>query len=221
LSVPRKPAGDPSKYYVDKKKLLEAIREHRVRVLAARAAGAAPPRASDFIGLCIMKICSGLSHDRHFRNYSQHWREDMVSDGIADCVAAVDNFDPEKSENPFGYFTQIAFNANRRRIDRERRQQYVKHKNMQRLGIFEHDPLVDTGRVGPSLGHSDGVDASRGIIESYEETIANRKMKKEDRNNDEEDKGPTPRPRGRFGRGRKAAEPDPAVEPEADVQDEG
>ena len=31
----------------------------------------------------------------------------MISDGIENCVQYIHNFDPEKSRNPFAYFTQI------------------------------------------------------------------------------------------------------------------
>jgi DNA-directed RNA polymerase specialized sigma24 family protein len=55
----------------------------------------------------------------------------MIGDGIENCVSAVHNFDPSKSTNPFAYFTQIAWNAFIRRIQSEKKQSYIKHKNYQ------------------------------------------------------------------------------------------
>ena len=55
----------------------------------------------------------------------------MISDGELDCIAAVKNFNPDKTDNPFGYFTQIAWNAFIRRITKEKKQTYIKHKNFE------------------------------------------------------------------------------------------
>jgi len=39
-----------------------------------------------------------------------------------------DNFDPEKSSNPFSYFTTIIWYAFLRRLDKEKKQSYIKGK---------------------------------------------------------------------------------------------
>ena len=52
-----------------------------------------------------LKIANHLSFKPNFVNYM--FKEDMISDGIENCVQYVHNFDPEKSQNPFAYFTQI------------------------------------------------------------------------------------------------------------------
>ena len=59
-------------------------------------------------------------------NYT--FREDMVSDGIENCLQYIHNFNPNKSNNPFAYFTQIIYYAFIRRIQREKKQTHVKHK---------------------------------------------------------------------------------------------
>lgn len=213
----RKPPSDKKTHYVDKKQLLAAMSEHRSRVISARGDGPAP-RASDYIGSCIIKICNGLSMDHHFVRYTQHWKEEMVFDAIENCCAAINNFDPAKSNNAFGYFTQIAFNAFLRRIDKERKQQYVKHKNFERSGL--RDELVHElggGRAAPQPHN----EVSSGIVEAYEATMARRAQKKSEKS-DEEGTERAPGPRGRFGRGRKAAQPGAApVEREGDLPDEG
>jgi len=86
-------------------------------------------RTSEYVGKCIMLICNGLAQRPNFNGYT--FKADMISDGIEDCIAAVKNFDPKKSKNPFGYFTQIAYWAFVQRIMIEKKQQYLKHKNYQ------------------------------------------------------------------------------------------
>ena len=52
----------------------------------------------------------------------------MISDGIENCLQYLDNFDPDKSNNPFAYFTQIIYYAFIRRIQKEKKQTTIKHK---------------------------------------------------------------------------------------------
>lgn len=94
-----------------------------------------PPKVPNYIGESIILICNNLAKKPNFSGYS--YKQDMISDGIMDCIAAVDNFDPDRTNNPFAYFTQIAWNAFLRRIQKEKKQAYVKHKN------FENSVLLD------------------------------------------------------------------------------
>ena len=52
----------------------------------------------------------------------------MISDGIENCLQYLDNFNPEKSKNPFAYFTQIIYYAFIRRIQKEKKQVIIKQK---------------------------------------------------------------------------------------------
>jgi DNA-directed RNA polymerase specialized sigma24 family protein len=52
----------------------------------------------------------------------------MVSDGIENCLQYAQNFNPEKSSNPFAYFTQIIYYAFLRRIAKEKKQTHVRNK---------------------------------------------------------------------------------------------
>ena len=56
-------------------------------------------------------------------------------DGVENCVRYCKNFDPQKSKNPFSYFTQIVYYAFLRRIEREKKQTYVKYKVTETSGI--------------------------------------------------------------------------------------
>ena len=71
----------------------------------------------------------------NFINYT--YRDEMISDGIENCVNYIGNFNPEKSTNPFAYFTQIIYFAFLRRIQREKKQLYIKHKSLERSIVFD------------------------------------------------------------------------------------
>ena len=94
---------------------------------------------SDYVGQCFMSIASGLSNRPNFINYT--FKEDMVFDGIENCVRYCHNFDPEKSKNPFSYFTQIVYYAFLRRIEKEKKQSYIRYKMTEDMRV---DELVDS-----------------------------------------------------------------------------
>lgn len=66
-------------------------------------------KTHEYLGTCFKKIGDHLSHKPNFVNYM--FKEDMISDGLENCIEYVTNFDPEKSSNPFAYFTQIIYYA--------------------------------------------------------------------------------------------------------------
>ena len=115
-----------TEYYVNNKEFLAAITDYRQQVLAAKEAGKPRPRVTNYIGECFLKIATHLSYKPNFVNYM--FREDMICDGIENCLQYIDNFDPEKSKNPFAYFTQIIYYAFLRRIQKEKKQLEIKHK---------------------------------------------------------------------------------------------
>ena len=106
-------------HYVDNKRFLEEMKKYRKKVLSARNRKRKDPPISDYIGECFLKIANHLSYRPNFINYT--YKEDMISDGIENCLTYVANFDPEKSNNPFAYFTQIIYYAFIRRIQKEKK----------------------------------------------------------------------------------------------------
>ena len=84
------------------------------------------PPVTNYIGECFLKIANHLSYRPNFINYT--FRDDMISDGIENCLQYLDNFNPEKSNNPFAYFTQIIYYAFIRRIQKEKKQTTIKQK---------------------------------------------------------------------------------------------
>ena len=93
--------------YVDNKQFLVAMIEYKESVIEAKEKGNPRPVVPTYVASCIMKISTHLAHKPNFMNYS--FKEEMVSDGIENCLQYIDNFNPEKSKNPFAYFTQIVY----------------------------------------------------------------------------------------------------------------
>ena len=94
-----------SEHYVNNKEFLAAIVEYKEKVALAAERGEAQPRITNYLGECFLKIATHLSFKPNFVNYM--FKDDMVCDGIENCVQYINNFNPEKSKNPFAYFTQI------------------------------------------------------------------------------------------------------------------
>jgi hypothetical protein len=136
-------------YYVNNKDFLEAITVFKNKVKEAEASGKPKPRIPHYIGDCFLKIANHLSYKPNFVNYT--FREDMISDGVENCVQYINNFDPEKSKNPFAYFTQIIYYAFLRRIQKEKRQNDLKEKLLERTG---YDQVMHTDDYGNDMNSS-------------------------------------------------------------------
>jgi DNA-directed RNA polymerase specialized sigma24 family protein len=77
------------------------------------------------------------------------FRDDMISDGIENCVQYIHNFNPERSQNPFAYFTQIIHYAFLRRIQKEKKQLEIKTKIIERTG-FDEVMMIDDNLLSGS-----------------------------------------------------------------------
>ena len=125
-------------HYVDNKKFLEAMIEYRDRCEKAKNRNRKKPEVTNYIGECFLKIANHLSYRPNFINYT--FRDDMISDGIENCLQYMDNFNPDKSNNPFAYFTQIIYYAFIRRIQKEKKQIQIKSKLIANTGV---DNMMD------------------------------------------------------------------------------
>ena len=129
-----------SEHYVNNKEFLAALIRYREDVEIAQIRDLPKPVIPRYIGECFLKIATHLSFKPNFVNYM--FKDDMVCDGIENCVQYIHNFDPAKSKNPFAYFTQIIHYAFLRRIQKEKKQLEIKNKILERTGydqVFDHD----------------------------------------------------------------------------------
>ena len=124
-----------SEHYVNNKEFLYAIVAYKQDIKDAEAAGQPKPVIPRYIGECFLKIATHLSYKPNFVNYM--FKDDMVCDGIENCVQYINNFNPEKSTNPFAYFTQIIHYAFLRRIQKEKKQLEIRQKIIERSGFDE------------------------------------------------------------------------------------
>jgi hypothetical protein len=113
-------------HYIDNKEFLAEMVKWKKAIREAEDSGDDTPPVSDYIGTCFLKIAERLCSKSNFVNYP--YKEEMIGDGIENCLMYAHNFNPRKSKNPFSYFTQIIYYAFLRRIEKEKKQAYVKLK---------------------------------------------------------------------------------------------
>jgi hypothetical protein len=138
-------------HYVNNKDFLHAIIHYKKKVELAQKNGDPKPPVGEYIGECFLKIAQHLSYKPNFVNYM--FKDDMIGDGIENCITYINNFNPEKSTNPFAYFTQIIYYAFLRRIQKEKKQVEIKNKMIERSGFSE----VFTGDEYGNEAYYDGI----------------------------------------------------------------
>jgi hypothetical protein len=144
--------------YVKNEEFVPALIERKMIISTLSVTDEKPP-VSNYIGKCIYDICNNLAFMPKFINYS--YRNEMVGDAIESCLKAVDNFDVEKSANPFGYFTQIAFYAFLNRIDKEKKEAYIRAK------VLEMAPMDELFNSNDDTITEDGVQFIDSIRDNY------------------------------------------------------
>ena len=159
-------------HYVNNADFLKALIQYKKDCKTAKLEGTDKPKIPDYVGKCIMLIAENLSRKPNFMSYS--FREEMVSDAIENCIRYFDNFDPKKSKNPFAYFTQIIYYAFLRRIEKEKKELYVRYKSTENLGIlndYEQGELEELG----------GTTKQFEVYENISEFIDNFEKKKDEK----------------------------------------
>jgi len=121
-------------HYVNNKEFHAALVVYKENVEIAKIKGLSPPKITNYLGDCFLKIATHLSYRPNFVNYM--FREDMISDGVENCVHYINNFNTDRT-NPFAYFTQIVYYAFLRRIQKEKKQMEIKEKIIERSGYDE------------------------------------------------------------------------------------
>ena len=143
------PRPKKSEHYVNNKDFLAALEQYSIDVERSfvKENGRPPtkeerakrwstkPPIPRYIGECFLKIANHLSYKPNFVNYM--FKDDMICDGIENCVRYIHNFNPEKSKNPFAYFTQIIYYAFLRRIQQEKKQLEIKNKILEKTNFDE------------------------------------------------------------------------------------
>lgn len=125
--------------YINNNDFYEALVKYKKDCIFASINNEPKPQIPNYIGECFIKLSEGLARRPNFFGYS--YRDEMISDGIENCLSYMENFDPEKTKNPFAYFTQILWWCFVRRIKKEKTQQYIKYKCTENFGILDESEL--------------------------------------------------------------------------------
>lgn len=151
------------KHYIDNSQFLQEMVAYTDKVKDAKDKGTLKPRIPEYVGKCFMMIAENLSHKPNFISYT--FRDEMISDAIENCVQYASNFNADKSKNPFAYFTQIVYYAFLRRIQREKKQLYVKYKSAELSGSIDEFDQLDSDGVNRQFELYDNISQ---FIETYE-----------------------------------------------------
>jgi hypothetical protein len=156
-----------TEFYVDPKKLYYELSKYYIQ-----KKNGVDPQINNYIGKSIEDICKGIGSRPNFAGYS--YIQDMIRDGVLHCVAAVPKFNPEKSKNPFGYFSMICWRAFLQRIAEEKKQNAIKHKNHQNMHMF--DQVASGSDKG--IGDITNSELSNKVIAEFEEKLTKTKKGK-------------------------------------------
>ena len=162
---------DKKNHYVDNEKFFKEIKKWKQRVIDAREVDEPDPPSTEYMGECFLKISENLAWRPNFINYT--FRDDLVSDGIENCLLYAHNFNPEKSKNPFSYFTQIIHHSYIRRITKEKKQMHIKYR------IIEEEQLKEQleSTIEDNVNHSLSKQYKK-YIESHDKYAVNPQPKK-------------------------------------------
>lgn len=160
------------KNYINNADLFEALVAYQKKCKEAEDSGEEKPIVPNYIGESIYQISNRLSTKPNFSKYP--FREDMVMDGIENCLQYMHNFNPEKTQNPFAYFTQIIWYAFLRRIAKEKKQMYIRYKSSHEMismgGTYEGGEEI-------AMHLNTSADYINSFIEEYETKLNKGKTK--------------------------------------------
>ncbi len=165
-------------HYIDNKEFYAHISEYKKLVVEAQNTNTELPRVTEYLGKCFLMIAKNLARRPNFANYP--YKDEMISDGIENCILYINNFDPEKSTNPFAYFTQIIYFAFLRRIHREKKQLYIKHKSFESAMINEE--MYDKFDDGDTYGNNNytiDTDKMNEFVTAFESKMKKKEKKPE------------------------------------------
>ena len=162
--------------YINNPEFLEAIVKYKNVCTEAEECGEPNPPIPNYIGQCIYQIATRLASKPNFSGYS--YKDEMISDGLENAIAALGNFDPEKSQNPFAYFTQIIWYAFLRRIEKEKKQLYIRHKVLENSVITGTAVEKDDTSVSGEPNYIDlNNDYMNDFVKNYEKKLSDKKAK--------------------------------------------
>ena len=171
-------SSEKNRHYVDNKSFYTAMLHYKNECDKAKAEYKEAPPIPPYIGECLYKIATKLSLKPNFINYT--YRDEMISDGLENCINYLHNFNPEKSDNPFAYFTQIIYYAFLRRIEKEKKHLYIKQKTLENFyfeGMLAEQAFDDDKNVTVNLDN----EYMQGLVQSFDRKQADKQQRARER----------------------------------------
>jgi len=146
-------------HYINNRDFSLAVVDYVTSANEAKEKNKTIPKVTDYIATCFIKIAEGLSHRPNFVRYT--YREEMVMDGVENCLRAINNYKIETATrtgkpNAFSYFTQIVYFAFIRRITKEKKQQDIKMRYIERMGIEDFTSMgMDDSGAAETMAYVD------------------------------------------------------------------
>lgn len=167
------------KNYVNNPDFYAAMVEYQKEIKLAEEQGKDKPQVPKYIAECISLIATRLSYKPNFINYT--FREDMIGDGIENSLRYMHNFNPDKTQNPFAYFTQIIYYAFLRRIQKEKKYLYTKFKATENANLMGETADVQghdvSGNFDSDIKSSDGAqEYMSDFIKNFENSKTKKKV---------------------------------------------
>tara|TARA_B100000073_G_C23531101_1_gene492027 strand:+ start:53 stop:619 length:567 start_codon:yes stop_codon:yes gene_type:complete len=162
-------------HYVNNKEFSQAVMDYATEVRDCREKNKEIPKVTDYIARCFIKIAEGLSHRPNFIRYT--YREEMVMDAVENCLRAIANYNIETATrtgkpNAFSYFTQISYYAFIRRIMKEKKQQDIKFKFIEKMGI---EDFIQAGMDGDTaqetMAYVDTLKQRIGVVRQKDQAV--------------------------------------------------
>ena len=161
-------------HYVDNKKFYTVLLQYKRECEQAAAEELDKPPIPKYVGECLYQIATRLSMKPNFINYT--YRDEMISDGLENCINYLHNFNPDKYDNPFAYFTQIIYYAFLRRIDKEKKHLYIKQKTLEN---FYFEGMLAEQAIGEDKDVSVNLDNEymMNLVDSFDKKQAGKQAK--------------------------------------------
>lgn len=167
-------AKKPTKHYVDNKMFYTVLLHYKRDCEKAEKQGDERPPIPKYVGECLYNIATRLAMKPNFINYT--YRDEMISDGLENCINYLHNFNPDKYDNPFAYFTQIIYYAFLRRIDKEKKHLYIKQKTLENFyfeGMLAEQQLGEEKEVSVNLDN----DYMVNLVDAFDKKQASKQAK--------------------------------------------
>lgn len=165
-------------HYVNNKELYAVMKEYHEYKNKCLAENKPIPPLPEKAARAIMQIARRRCNSPMFVGYSPAWKEEMIGNAILLAISYGHNFDPNKTNNPFAYFTQICHNAITEQLKVEKTNLYVVYKSMNMIDNF-HGEVEEDIEAQFSDVILDGQDKRDAFIRDYEEMLERRKQRKE------------------------------------------